>query len=404
MSGALSLQRPPGAVAIVFANLKGNLGDFAILHAMLVEAGRAFPGRALHVYSHPLHGVDDARMAAFRAHAPAFDYRGRTPGAPLGRLWMTALKLRLAPGGLGAVIRRRAAAWAERFTDFRSYETVLFAGGEQWSGRQLGGVMFATLGAIRRQGAAVSAYPFSVKASLLRLHAPATLKRLFADLSPPLVTRDEASAKLLRGAGVPAEAGVDSVFALAAEAAGVPPAPDRDPERVLLAATGDADDIVAAAGRLMAAGLKVEALTTCAEEDGATLAALRDRLGVVGRAPLTWQETVAEFKASRLVVTNRLHGIILGVLADAPLLPVANRTKVRSFVEDAALERHAGDLTALDGALAQAALEERDDILARMRAHHDRSLGLRRSPLAPAPARAVPEPVSSGGEQPQWSS
>lgn len=404
MSGALSLQRPPGAVAIVFANLKGNLGDFAILHAMLVEAGRAFPSRALHVYSHPLHGVDEARMAAFRAHAPAFDYRGPTHSAPLGRFRTLALKLRLAPVSLGGAIAKRAASWSGRFAGFGSYEAVLFAGGEQWGGRELGGAMFATLGAVRRQGTVAAAFPFSVKPSLLRLHSASGLKRLFAGLSRPLITRDEASADLLRGAGVPAERGVDSVFGLSGEAGSIPPARDRDSERVLIAATGDTDHVLGAAERLMADGLRVEALTTCAEEDGATLAALRDRLGVVGRAPLTWQETVAEFKASRLVVTNRLHGAILGVLADAPLLPVANRTKVRSFVEDAALERHAGDLTALDGALAQAALEERDDILARMRAHHDRSLGLRRSPLAPAPARAVPEPVSSGGEQPQWSS
>ncbi|MFD1333840.1 polysaccharide pyruvyl transferase family protein, partial [Methylopila musalis] len=375
MSGAASVgpngaQR--GAVAIVFANLKGNLGDFAILHAMLAEAGRAFPERALHVYSHPLHGVDAARMAAFRERASAFDYRGPTHGAPLGRLAMTALKLRLAPGGLAAAIRRRAAAWADRFAGFASYETVLVAGGEQWSGRQLGGLMFATLGAIRRQGVEVAAFPFSVKPSLFRLHSPSRLASLFGALTRPLVTRDEASAVLLARAGVPAETGVDSVFALADEAATVPPAADRDPDRVLLAATGRADEVVAAAGRLLAAGLKVEALSTCVEEDAETLAALRDRLGVVGHAPLTWQEVVAEFKASRLVVTNRLHGVILGVLADAPLLPVANRTKVRSFVTGAGLDRHADDFAALGGALAQAALAGRDDTLARMRAYHRR--------------------------------
>jgi polysaccharide pyruvyl transferase WcaK-like protein len=52
---------------------------------------------------------------------------------------------------------------------------------------------------------------------------------------------------------------------------------------------------------------------------------------------LAWRDVVAEFKASGLVVTNRLHGMILGALSGARLLPVADREKIRAFVGDAGM-------------------------------------------------------------------
>ncbi|WP_275783720.1 hypothetical protein [Pararhizobium gei] len=39
-------------VAVIYANLKGNIGDFAILHSMLLDIRERHPGRAVDAYSH----------------------------------------------------------------------------------------------------------------------------------------------------------------------------------------------------------------------------------------------------------------------------------------------------------------------------------------------------------------
>lgn len=50
------------SVAVIGANLKGNIGDFALFHAVLVDLHRAFPDHAVDVYTHGFHLVDEQRL------------------------------------------------------------------------------------------------------------------------------------------------------------------------------------------------------------------------------------------------------------------------------------------------------------------------------------------------------
>ena len=55
------------AIAIILANLKSNIGDFAILHAILLDLQQNYPGRAVHVLPLGHYQIDEGRIAAFRA-------------------------------------------------------------------------------------------------------------------------------------------------------------------------------------------------------------------------------------------------------------------------------------------------------------------------------------------------
>lgn len=122
-------------VAIIFANIKGNIGDFAILHAMLVDLRRLHPERPLHVFPHSCHNIDQLKFDAFRAA----DVPNFTLCSPIfSRELPFPLKL-LSYAGLWPLARmifvrmldRESSCNVERFTD---YYAIFVAGGHQWSG------------------------------------------------------------------------------------------------------------------------------------------------------------------------------------------------------------------------------------------------------------------------------
>ncbi|MBO3762478.1 polysaccharide pyruvyl transferase family protein [Ciceribacter sp. L1K22] len=371
-------------IAVIFANMKGNLGDFAILHAMLLGLGNKNPGTSIHVYSHPMRRDDAKRMEAFRLAAPTYEYCGPSYGSKPGKLTMMALKLGVLPGGLAAVIRASAEKWTKDFRSFSKYSAVYVAGGEQWNGRGLGALMFASLKALRGLGVPVYCFPFSIKPKLSKLYSPQQIKELFSLLSEPLVVRDVTSADFLAKFGVASAVGADSVFALETEVSKIPPAEGRDASRVLLAVTGNYANIAAAASTLKSAGYKVEAITTCEIEDKENLERLRRELGVGYWAPSTWQGFVSEVKASQLVVTNRLHGVILSVLSGSLLYPVTDRNKVASFVKDARIKHYAVSLSALGETQIADALIARQDTLRLTSAYLEGRRSLPCSPLRDA--------------------
>ena len=90
---------------------------------------------------------------------------------------------------------------------------------------------------------------------------------------------------------------------------------------------------------------------------------------------------MAEIKASSLLVSNRLHGLILGSLADMPILPVANRQKTMAFVRDAEMPHSVADLDQLTGASIDRCLTDRELILHAVRAYRARAGELIQSPI-----------------------
>ena len=73
------------------------------------------------------------------------------------------------------------------FSPFAGYPAIFFAGGDQWSGRELGAAMFGSLLAIHGVNDSIHSFPFSLKSSLLGLCTKADLTRYFSLLRPSLV-------------------------------------------------------------------------------------------------------------------------------------------------------------------------------------------------------------------------
>lgn len=368
-------------VAIVFANMKGNLGDYAILHAMLDKIGKHEPAWEIDVYGHPLVGIDTPRFAAFKQLAPNFNIAGQTPTPPapsfLGRLLSHTLRKTAQKHAIETFARTNRPAMEH----FSQYEAIFVAGGDQWSGKQLGVAMFGTLSALCSINPNILAFPFSVKASILNLYDRAVLHGLFSHLRQPIIARDSLSKNILDQVGLSVTQGTDCVFSLHETARNIAIQPERNPDRILIVVKGKEPDLAKTLSGLVGRGLALELLTTCPPEDGNTYQALSSRFDIPYRAPMTWQEIVAEFKASRLIVTNRLHGLILGSLAEAPLLPVADRKKALAFVRDADMPHHVVSAMNLTPEIIETTAADRTLVLSRMRGYLNNNRAQPHSPL-----------------------
>lgn len=373
-------------VAILFANLKGNIGDFAILHSMLQDINAGFPGHPVHVYRHGFHPVDEERTNALAAAAPHFHVAGATfteqrpPGRATARL---AHLLGLWPALQGhriSALANRAAPLAE---SFGQYEAVFLAGGAQWTGSNAGVSMFATLRAVHTCNQRIFGYPFSVYPSVRKMNRLLGLREDLSRIRTPLIARDSASKAILGQLGVRAVLGADCVYSLQGLAKLIEPVAGRHPSRVILAFTGQTSDDLESAVRTLCVGADTVALlTTCEAEDGAIMREVAAKCGVPFLAPLSWQETVAEMKASALVVTNRLHGLIFGSFTETPLLPLTDRRKTRAFADDARVPLRVESLPRLDRKFVDRTIGAREEILAAVGEYRDRAGQALRSPLA----------------------
>lgn len=372
---------PEKKVAIVFANLKGNVGDYAILEAMTQDLGTAFPGHRIVVYPHPLVPVDHAYLDEFRRLNPDIQFGDATYSMPIGlvkRLLSSSFLRRKAQASL---INEFAAKSAADFRHFAGYSAVFFAGGDQWSGRELGVAMFGSLLAIHRVNDRVHSFPFSLKSSLLGLYTKADLTRYFALLRPSLIVRDSLTKEIIDQFSKNALLGADCVFSLNQTADEIRPNPERNPGRILFVVKGQEAELSETLEKLLGQQKNVELFTTCPPEDHRTYTKLAERFNLPYHEPKSWQEIIAEFKASELVITNRLHGLILGSLAQTPLLPVANRKKSLAYVRDANIPHCAMTPLEVTPDLIGKARADKQIILDRMMAYAENCRKLPYSPV-----------------------
>jgi polysaccharide pyruvyl transferase WcaK-like protein len=373
---------PP--LAIVFANNKGNIGDFAILHAMLIDLERRFPGYPIKVFPHTSLSTDKPRLEAFLASGvPRFEMTGGafSKAAPAAAKFYYY-------SGLWPLLRPRIVENIDQLAQpaaavFRGSAAAFMAGGHQWGGFK-GLSMFATLRAIGRLGIPLYAYPFSVSRRMNSIIGVETLRRDFSLFGKPLVLRDSASAEMIGALGLTAVLGADCVYSLSKLANAIAPSPAANHERIIVTLTNDETSLRrqlrGLAQRLKPAGYRIALLTTCELEDGPAMRDVTEEFGLEYLAPLTWQDAVSEMKASRLIISNRLHGLILGSFCGVPLLPVTDRGKVASFVTDNASPVFARDPGGIGAPLLAEGLARRDEILRRLAAYQ-----LKTSSMAMAP-------------------
>lgn len=373
------------SIAVIGANLKGNLGDFALLHATIADLRSAFPNHVLDVYAHGFLPVDEIRLAAFGTSSRlGFTLAGKTFAAGNGPkvLANLAKSIRLWPAIQAGIIKSLANRKYDEASRFSNYEAVFIVGGAHWSGMRVGISMFGTLEAIRRHNTVIQAYPFSIEAKVGSYNSRRSLRRYFSRLKAPLIVRDSISQSVLDRLGVPSTLGADSVFMLEKEARQLP-ANDANPRRIIVAATGRGiADIGPLVTHARQNGREIHLMTTCCTEDESAMRKVAAQFGIPYLAPLTWQDAIAEIKACSLLVTNRLHGLIFGCLSAAAVLPVTDRQKSLAFSSDSGIPFATSSIGSMTPGLIDDCLAKRSQIIAKLRCYASSMQQRAMSPLA----------------------
>lgn len=358
------------AVAILFANLKGNLGDLAILEANLLRLAQVYPDHRIDVWSSGFLTVDQVRLGSFiKAGAPPFRLRGTSPDHPLRR-WRSAarsfgLERALQPY-LVARSQRRFATDAEGFAE---YERIFVVGGDQFDANA-SAAMFGTLKAVAGINPRLSNFPLSVNPRTQNINSPSLLRDFFALFEGPVLVRDELSNSFLKGIGVAAELGADSVLSLSSRIKAISGSDSSAGLVVALtrSAPEDSAELARLLGRLAPLPSAIRTLTSTPSVDKAFLD--RRAMNVAYSAPGTWQELVAELRSATLVVSNRFHCVLLAAMVGTPVLPVCNRTKIRSIKTAAGLPFSVEGIHAVTPSMIQTVL----DFAPRQREAFDRYL------------------------------
>ena len=346
------------AVAILFANLKGNLGDLAILEANLVHLSQIYPGYRIDVWTSGFLSTDGDRLQSFiDAGAPPFRLRGKTPDLPMRR-WRKVFS----SAGLGKALQPFLIASAQRefateAQSFSQYQRIFIVGGDQFDAI-VSAAMFGTLKAIAAINPRLSNFPLSVNPRTQTANAPALLRACLGLIEAPLLVRDEMSHRFLTGAGIACDLGTDSVLSMAARIRSIP-ASDHATGMVVAITRTAPDDPVHLARLLSALRTlhgPVSTLTTTPSADHVFLD-LRD-MGVAYSAPGTWQELVAELRSATLVISNRFHCVLLAALVGTPVLAVCNRAKITSVKDAAGLPFWSEGLNATTLDLVQSLLKD----------------------------------------------
>ncbi len=226
-------------IAIVCANLKGNIGDFAILQAMINKLAHLYPGHKVDVFSHGHLTIDKEAYSRFQENAgDLFNYRGVIPWIDVPRRSRIICRLRLWPY-VQKVLIDRASRMLKREIygrEFEQYRGVFIAGGEQWGGSNLGVNMFALLKCLKSLNCNVHTFPFSIPSSITNFNRKTDLIKYFRCLFGPAIARDRTTCAILQSIGVDCISAVDMVFSLAPPKTKV--AQEKPATRVAFAVTG----------------------------------------------------------------------------------------------------------------------------------------------------------------------
>jgi mitochondrial fission protein ELM1 len=226
--GTRDLENMIAPVAVLFANLKGNIGDFAILHAMLRDIERKLPATTRSMYcSRRLfdHRTSRSWRRSRRRRRHSNSSAGRMCTLP-SRLQRLA-RARSCQERFFRHIRKKAgpigsAAMPGRF---RGYEARVSAPAvRDWGGRGRGVDVRDIDGGCRSQ-------PQDLRLSVLDQRSglegqrPERPARYFSHVVHPIVVRDGMARVVMEGLGLPVTLGVDCVFSMADLSPAIEPAP-----------------------------------------------------------------------------------------------------------------------------------------------------------------------------------
>jgi hypothetical protein len=340
-------------VSILCSNLKGNLGDFAIVEAIVLASKKYLGmGCRVDVYYHANKAIDSERLKVFLSEAD-FELKYIHPAPYHRRLWHLRVLNRV--GLAEHSYARRHNLEIVRVTEkiskddfFQSValqsDLILFAGGAQWGRGDLNVNMFAQLHAVAQGKCPVRAFPFSLSEATLICNGAENLKGLFEPLDSPVFVRDGISQRCLDTAGVPSELVSDCVFSLSRyfDTKWAPESVEAGQSKrvyISLTRSGNADvaSLLALIQSLQRVSLTPVLFSTCEVEDRIFYQSVLGLAGVEVVYPMSWKQALSLLSRCRFVITNRLHCTIFSALSGTPVIPVTNRAKSRAYVSDADL-------------------------------------------------------------------
>jgi polysaccharide pyruvyl transferase WcaK-like protein len=258
--------------------------------------------------------------------------------------------------------------------DIQDCDFICFAGGDHWNGTRLGPAMFGALCLAAKLKKKVFCYPFSCNPASLKFNTPASLRGYFETIERPVVVRDSISMEVLAGLGVEAVFGSDSVYGLKniiQENFSKSEARGRRVSVCVTSAKGvSTEDSTAMIIKALEAKFdrtEIEIISTCEPEDAEPLDKCEALDGIQKHYPDTWQDAVDLFCSSSLVITNRLHALILCSMCEVTVLPVTNREKSKAFALDVGLNRSCASASQFNVESADKCLSEAEDIQAKLR-------------------------------------
>lgn len=365
-------------IAILFSNLKGNIGDFAILEAVLTDLQRSFPNCPVKLFPHGHRAIDSERVAAFK-NMSGFEFEISTlikaPSLPRGS--GALLRLGVWPVIQVGLIEGLAVLQSSLTAEFKKCDFVCVVGGDHWNGARLGSAMFGAIRIAQRLGKRIYCYPFSLNPKVRRYNSAASLRRYFGAVTPPIIARDSLSKKVLSDAGVDVVFGSDSVYGLKPLFASEK-LPSTSAKKIIICVTrgkresgGESTAKILRILRDRFELSEIEVLSTCEVEDAPELQLLEGLEGLRITYPITWQDAVVTFRRASIVITNRLHALILASLSGAVVLPVTNREKSKAFAIDADLRHSCRNADAVTADIVEECIDCTDEVIEKLRIHSE---------------------------------
>lgn len=326
-------------IAILFANLKGNLGDFAILDSMIESLTKRHSHSHIDVFHHPFFEPDYEIIYRHFGSDQKFNLIVDYPRLTLSKIESMLLKLDPTKRYARQCVKAYAQKIEAYLKPFSPYDEIYFCGGDQWCGQALSISMFGSVLGSRSASQNISTFPFSVKANLDRFHAKRHILEYFNNLISPLAVRDHMTSAILNSMRITNQFKNDSVLKnwtpiKQFNSSKTKTANIREKSRVLFILKGNPSNMPAIFKSLKDGAYDVEFLSTSEAEDKAYSQEIESRFGYKTLYPKSWPEAVRIISEYDLVISNRLHGLIFSVLAGIAVLPVADRNKTRAFATD----------------------------------------------------------------------
>ncbi|SHI85366.1 Polysaccharide pyruvyl transferase family protein WcaK [Rubritalea squalenifaciens DSM 18772] len=336
-------------VLILCANLKGNIGDYAILEAMGVSLAKLHPDHEVRFLYHGNKGIDPQRIEPFTNELLVpMDNAGAPPSYRRPRWFRLMYKLGLSQSLLQKTHASLIEKTADKLLQDEAFKSTLtgataayFAGGAQWGRGDLHLNMFAQLVATKKVGCKVYAYPFSLTKQTVDCIGEPAFANLTQQLETPIPVRDALSHKIIETSGTEAVSTCDIVWSMADHLSTLSLSDSSNSNKVGICVTRSggarAPQVAQLIKTIKEAGLEPTVISTCEVEDRKLIAQIEELTGIKCIAPDSWKQAVQLLSEMRFVITNRLHCIIFSSLAGTAVIPIDNRAKTKAFVIDANL-------------------------------------------------------------------